>query len=68
MVRRIVKPTDNNFILQLPDELVGKTVEVIAFEINDAETNPSKEKNVSFTVLHVNGDDYKFDRDEANER
>lgn len=33
MIRQIVRPTQNTYVLQLPDELVGKTVEVLAFEL-----------------------------------
>ncbi|MBX2932452.1 MAG: hypothetical protein KF781_10965 [Chitinophagaceae bacterium] len=33
MIRQIVVPTQNNYTLELPDEMVGKKVEVIAFEI-----------------------------------
>lgn len=32
-IREIVKPTKNTYLLNLPDEMIGKTVEVIAFEI-----------------------------------
>ncbi len=33
LIREIIYPTENNYTLRLPDEMVGKQVEVIAFEI-----------------------------------
>jgi hypothetical protein len=35
MIRQIIVPTKNTFLLHLPDDLVGKEVEVIAFSTND---------------------------------
>lgn len=37
MVRTILKPEQNKITLQLPDDLIGKTVEVIAFEVEDTD-------------------------------
>lgn len=37
MLRTILKPEQNKITLQLPDDLIGKTVEVIAFEVEDIE-------------------------------
>jgi len=35
MIRTILKSNQNNLTLILPDNLVGKLIEVIAFEINE---------------------------------
>jgi hypothetical protein len=35
MIRTIVKSNENNLTLTLPDDMVGKLIEVIAFEIKD---------------------------------
>jgi hypothetical protein len=35
MIRTILKSNKNNLIIQLPDNLVGKLIEVIAFEIKE---------------------------------
>lgn len=35
MIRHIIVPTGNTFILHLPDDLIGKEVEVIAFSTED---------------------------------
>jgi len=39
MIRTILKSDQNNLILTLPDELVGKMIEIIAFEIKEDEYN-----------------------------
>lgn len=38
MIRTILKTDKNTLTLTLPDDLVGKLVEIIAFEIKDTET------------------------------
>lgn len=77
MIRTILKSTKNSLTLQLPDDLVGKTIEVIAFEID--QVNPPKkfqdiEKSKKIEAIdkalskyRVDLSGYKFDRDEAND-
>lgn len=69
MIRTIVTAEGSNLTLVLPDSFLGKQIEVIAFVIEEAIQKPSKK--VSFTVLDVPDElkaNYRFDRDEANER
>ncbi len=35
MIREIIVPTQNTYVLHLPDNLIGKNVEVIAFSNED---------------------------------
>ena len=35
MLRKMVTPTKSSITLHLPEEMIGKTIEVIAFEINE---------------------------------
>ncbi len=76
MIREFIKPVDNTYVLNLPDEMVGKTVEVIAFEIDsndkligDLKINQSiqdiKEKYSRYPV--ISHDNYQFNRDEASD-
>ena len=71
MVRQIVVPTQNTYLLRLPDHLVGKTIEVIAFEIEAPEpTRPQKtmeELKAELQGLTVNQQGFAFSRDEAND-
>lgn len=78
MIRTIVKPTKNSLTLQLPDDLVGKTVEVIAFEIepdislSSGKKNLDKEKRMQeiekgLSNYRIDLSGFKFNRDEAND-
>ena len=65
MVREIVKPKGNTYILNLPDEMIGKTVEVIAFEVTETipvEIKPKKtteQLKKELEDLTVNMSDFK---------
>lgn len=75
MLRQIITSDKKEFVLTLPDDLVGKVVEVIAFEIDEVEpkeTSISKEAKVSrlndlLKDFTINSGGYKFDRAEAND-
>lgn len=76
MIRTILKSTKNSLTLELPDDLVGKTIEVIAFEIDQLtptkiiqDIERSKRIEAIDKALGKNRLDlsvYKFYRDEAN--
>ncbi len=71
MIRQIVVPEGNTYLLELPDEYVGKQVEVIAFtlEENNASAKSAADDALQFyDSIRIDLSDYKFDRDEANER
>jgi len=75
MVREVIQPINNTYTLNLPDEMIGKTVEVIAFEIdmnkNESGVKPLKSiKNIKERYSRypiISHDSYRFDRDEAND-
>ena len=69
MIRTIVTVDRNNLMITLPDDFLGKQIEVIAFIIEEAAQTPKAKP--SFTVLNVPEalkTSYRFSRDEANER
>lgn len=69
MIRTIVVANHANLTLTLPDDFIGKQVEIIAFVIEEAMQKQSKKR--SFTVLNIPNElmvNYRFNRDEANER
>jgi len=69
MIRTVVKPHTNTLTFSIPDIYVGKELEVIAFAKDEGLHEVIKaKKKVSFTVLHADIENYKFNRDEANER
>lgn len=72
MVRQIVVPDTTRLQIDLPEDFVGKRVEVIAFELEEErpESQTASEKKASirtiFEGVRVDLSGYKFDRDEAN--
>ncbi len=69
MIRTSIRPDKQTISFDIPEDYVGKQIEVIAFA-NDEGINKGMfvKKKVLFTVLHVDRKDYKFNREEANER
>jgi hypothetical protein len=76
MIRELITPVDNTYVLNLPDEMIGKTIEVIAFEIQNSDKaersgtpvqtiQDIKKKYARYPV--ITHEDYKFGRDEAND-
>lgn len=69
MIRTIVIPQNENLQIKIPKSYVGKEIEVIAFE--NGEGNASKEQislNKTFNAISIDTRNYKFNREEANER
>jgi len=75
MIREIVKSAGNTYMLNLPEEMIGKTVEVIAFEIGAEQinmiSNPVQDlaaiQNRYLKYPKVTHQDYQFNRDDAND-
>jgi hypothetical protein len=70
LIREIIFPTENTYTLHLPEEMIGKQVEIIAFEIEKTPLE-SQKKNIDdikaiFKDSLIDLSNYKFDRDEAN--
>lgn len=72
LLREIIVPTENAYTLYLPDALIGKRVEVIAFELEEqrpeTQTDPEKKASIQgiFEGVRVDLSHFKFDRNEAN--
>lgn len=74
MVREIITPTNSVFTMRLPDEMMGKTVEVIAFEIEVPDSSKRitpKEQKLKWideltapTLIDLSK--FKFNREDAN--
>jgi len=72
MVREIITPEKSTVTLQLPEEMVGKVVEVIAFEIEGEKNRISRaqrlkeiESLTKDSLTDLSG--FKFDRNKAND-
>lgn len=69
MYREIIIPSHTLHTIELPEEFVGKQVEIIAFSIEEKEHNHSTKDAFSFWKKHsIDMSNFKFDRSEANER
>ncbi len=69
MIRTIFTPNTNDVTLALPDNFLGKKIEVIAFVVEDTTTEvapPKKLKN--FDNIQIDTNTFTFNREEANER
>lgn len=69
MYREIITPSHTKLTIELPIELVGKQVEIIAFSIESEENSQGKADAFKFWEKHsIDMSSFKFDRGEANER
>jgi hypothetical protein len=69
MIRTIVIPDKQTISFRIPEDYIGKQIEVIAFAKDEGlgkEVN--SKKKVTFNALSIDTRGYKFNRDEANER
>jgi hypothetical protein len=71
MVREIITQANSSVTLHLPKEMIGKTVEIIAFEINEDKNALSREQRLRqiedlTKSTRVDLSRFKFDRNEAN--
>ncbi len=67
-IREIIIPKSNKLELNIPDNFIGKTIEVIAFEIEDNIQTENVLKEKTFNAIKLNLSEFKFNREEANER
>jgi hypothetical protein len=69
MIRTIMTSDKNTLILLLPDDYVGRQIEIIAFAIDEPlkQSKKAAAKDV-FKALKLDTRGFKFNRDEANSR
>jgi hypothetical protein len=77
MLHQIITPLESSFTLHFPSEMLGKTIEIIAFEVKEqksgASLNDNNDKLLRLKRIEdltkdklVNLSNFKFNRDEAN--
>lgn len=69
MVRTIITPEKSDYTLTLPDDFLGKQVEVLAFVVDEKveKTADSSHKGKTFLATSLDTRGFKFNREEANE-
>lgn len=72
MIRTTVIPNTSNFnvTLDFPKEYLGEEVEIIAFKKEEGlyEKKSGPKRFASFDTIKIDTSNFKFNRDEANER
>ena len=68
LIREIVVPEKNIIELTIPDNFIGKRIEVFAFEAENSSIEQQKRIKQPFIVADAKVEGYKFNREEANER
>ena len=73
MIRKIVVPQERTYVLELPEEFIGKEVEVLAFEVETqlSESSPVNSVEILFNkfkdLTFDSKGTYTFDRSEATD-
>lgn len=67
MIRTIITPNEKTISLDIPEDYIGNQIEVIAFEKGEGVATKAK-KTYCFNALSIDTKNYKFNREEANER
>jgi len=75
MIRTILKSDQKKVTLDLPDDLVGKMIEIIAFSVDDAEKGGDplpkesriKDLEAKLKSYAFNSGGYRFDRTDSND-
>lgn len=72
----IVESSEPTFIINFPKELQGKKLAIVAYEVEQEKPNSNKKElpyeerlsiiDKAFDGVSVNLDNFKFDRDKAN--
>jgi hypothetical protein len=68
MIRTILTADKQVLSFPIPSNFLGKQVEVIAFTIDEPVKTSRAPKSRTFTTIKINVTDFKFNRDELNER
>jgi hypothetical protein len=76
MFTQIITPTEKSIILDVPEELLGHTIEVTLEDLGtNGATSPGnrvfssiEEVHAHFNAVRIDTRGWKFDREEANQR
>lgn len=69
MIRTTITPNTQTVFIDVPKDYIGKELEILVFTKNEGlQTKTLPKKQVTFKALSIDTKNYKFNRDEANER
>ena len=68
MLRQIMRPSEENSTVSIPPEFYGMEVEILVFPHCGTKTKRNNDNIKDLFAKHLYSfDNYKFDRDEAND-
>ena len=59
-IREIVVPESNQILLSIPDNFIGKRIEVLAFEMEEKSKISKTPKKKSFDAIELDLSEFKF--------
>lgn len=69
MIRTTIRPNQQVISFQIPQDYVGKEIEIIAFAKEEGKQRSEEvQKAPTFNAISLDTRGFKFNRDEANER
>lgn len=70
MIRTVVTPDKNLLSFNIPNKYIGKKMEIIAFALDEPSEDVvySTKRRKRFSAIRISTKDFKFNRDQANER
>ena len=67
MLRQVIIPTEENSTFSIPQEFYGTEVEILVFPSSNAKEDSRNSIKDIFSKHLYSFDNYKFNRDEAND-
>ncbi len=70
MIRTVIVPDKNLLSFNIPDDYIGKKLEIIAFAVDELSEDViyTTKRRKSFSAIKLKTKGFKFNREEANER
>ncbi|MEX8548773.1 MAG: hypothetical protein V5804_14345 [Mucilaginibacter sp.] len=68
MLHTTITPNEKTISVVIPENYVGKEIEMIVFAKDEGLAKHALQKKVTFEALAIDTKGYQFNRDEANDR
>ena len=68
MIRTVVVPDNTVLPVSIPEDYIGRNVEIILFAVDEAKQEMKHTKKRTFDAVKLDLTNFKFNRDEANQR
>jgi hypothetical protein len=68
VIRTIVIPENTVLPVSIPEDYIGRKIEIILFAVDEATQKITSTKKRTFNAIKLDLTNFKFDRDEINQR